>query len=226
MITEEEWDRIFDRLTPIFSIGIGALSITLAIMALRRSSPLGRRVYSEDGRYLVSVRYPGQWHDLREFVTPYDPEVQEIYSHIGPNAWQLLDFVCRNISYRRDIGEFWQFPSETLRGHGDCEDSSILLTSLIRAGGIPAYTALGGLQGLGHAWVVSEEGEILEATYTTARPVPDPEDYCPYVLFSDQVVIELWPGALGEVFELNRDEGLKLQLIAEVLEAEKLLWVG
>jgi len=127
--------------------------------------------------------------------------------------------VCRNIDYRRDIGEFFQFPSETLaRGQGDCDDSSILLTSLIRAGGIPAYTALGGLQGLGHAWVVSEEGEILEATYTTARPVPDPEDYCPYVLVSDLEVIELWPGALGEVFELGRDEELKLELMAEALE--------
>jgi len=220
LITKEEWDRAFELTLPVISTGISVLSVALAIIALTRFSPLGRRVYSEDGRYLVSVRYPGQWHDLREFVTPCDPEVQEIYSHIGPNAWQLLDFVCRNISYRRDIGEFFQFPSETLaRGQGDCDDSSILLTSLIRAGGIPAYTALGGLQGLGHAWVVSEEGEILEATYTTARTVPDPEDYCPYVLFSDQEVIELWPGALGEVFELERDEGLKLQLIAEVLAA-------
>ncbi|MBA7676460.1 hypothetical protein ES703_84701 [subsurface metagenome] len=220
MITKEEWDRIFDRLMPVFSIGTGALSITLAIMALRRSSPLGRRVYSEDGRYLVSVRYPGQWHDLREFVTPYDPEVQEIYSHIGPNAWQLLDFVCRNISYRRDIGEFFQFPSETLaRGQGDCDDSAILLTSLIRAGGAPnCYVALGSLAGYGHAWC-EYKGQVLETTFTSARPVPDPEDYCPYVLVSDQEVIELWPGALGEIFELGRDEATKLQLMADILAA-------
>lgn len=219
MITKEEWDRIFDRLMPVFSVGTGALSITLAIMALRRSSPLGRRVYSEDGRYLVSVRYPGQWHNLQDFIQPDNPDVVAVYSQFGPGPWALYDWVCRNIDYRRDIGEFWQTPSETLRGYGDCEDTSILLTSLIRAGGIPAYTALGGLQGLGHAWVVSEEGEILEATYTTARPVPDPEDYCPYVLFSDQEVIELWPGALGEVFELNRAEATKLQLMADILAA-------
>ncbi|GAJ17265.1 unnamed protein product, partial [marine sediment metagenome] len=37
MITEEEWDRLFDRLMPLFSVGIGGLSIALTIMALMRS---------------------------------------------------------------------------------------------------------------------------------------------------------------------------------------------
>ncbi|MBA7699974.1 hypothetical protein ES703_108680 [subsurface metagenome] len=54
----------------------------------------------------------------------------------------------------------------------------------------------------------------METTFTSARPVPDPQDYCPYVLFSDQEVIELWPGALDEVFSLRRDEATKLNLIA------------
>ena len=218
MITKEEGDRIFSNLTKVSSLTLGAFSIALAIMAIRGSSPLGQRVYSKDGRYLISVRY-GDWHDLREFVTPYDPKVQEIYSRVGPNAWQLLDFVCRNVSYRRDIGEFWQFPSETLRGHGDCEDSAVLLTSLIRASGAPnCYVALGSLGGYGHAWVLNNN-EILETTYTRARPIPDPQNYCPYCLFNESEVIELWPGALGELFELGRDEQLKLQLMAEVLAA-------
>ncbi|GAI72083.1 unnamed protein product, partial [marine sediment metagenome] len=60
---------------------------------------------------------------------------------------------------------------------------------------------------------------ILETTYTQARPVPDPQDYCPYVLFDNTRVLELWPGALGEVFELGRDEELKLELMAKTLEA-------
>ncbi|MBA7636239.1 hypothetical protein ES703_43855 [subsurface metagenome] len=59
----------------------------------------------------------------------------------------------------------------------------------------------------------------METTYTSARPVSDPQDYCPYVLFSNQEVIELWPGALGEIFELGRDEVTKLNLMARVLEA-------
>ncbi|MBA7675319.1 hypothetical protein ES703_83549 [subsurface metagenome] len=176
------------------------------------------RSYYQDGRYLVSVRR-GRWHDLREFVQPNNPDVVAIYSEIGPDYWALYDFVCRNIDYRRDVGEFWQIPSETLRGAGDCEDSAILLTSLIRAGGMPhCYVTLGRLGGYGHAWC-QLDGEILETTYTSARPVPDPQDYCPYCMFNESEVIELWPGALGEVFEIGRDEELKLELMAEVLEA-------
>ncbi|GAI16761.1 unnamed protein product [marine sediment metagenome] len=83
------------------------------------------------------------------------------------------------------------------------------------AGGINCYVALGNLGGYGHAWC-TRNGQILETTYMSARAVPNPEDYCTYVLFSDREVIELWPGALGEVFEIRRDEATKLSLMAEV----------
>jgi len=185
-----------------------------AIALLSRSSSY--RVYYQDGQFLVNVRH-GQWNDIRDFVQPDNPDVLAICSQYGPDYWSLYDFVCRNIDYRRDWGEFWQTPSETLRGFADCEDTSILLTSLIRAGGIyNCYVALGSFEGYGHAWC-ELDGQILETTYTRAMLVPDPEDYCPYVLFSDHEVIELWPGALGEVFQLGRNEGVKLNLIAEAL---------
>lgn len=182
------------------------------------------RVYCEDGHYLVAVRYPGQWHNLLDFVQPDNPDVLAVFSQIGSDPWGLYDFVCREIDYRRDIGEFWQTPSETLASRrGDCEDTSILLTSLIRAGGVPnCYVALGSLgnslENYGHAWC-QLDGQIMETTYTSARPVPDPEDYQAFVLFNDQQVIELWPGALGEVFSLRRDEVTKLALVARALEA-------
>lgn len=217
MRTKEEWDRTFSKLADVGGIAFGSLSVVLGIMALSGSSPLGQRIYYLDGQYLVSVRYLGQWHDLRDFVQPDNPDVIAIYSQYGPDPWGLYDFVCRNISYRRDIGEFWQTPSETLQGYGDCEDTSLLLCSLLRNFS-DAHVALGGFQGWGHAWVVNK-GEILEATYTNARRVPDPGDYCPYVYFDEQEVIELWPGALGEVFELGRNEKQKLELMAGVLEA-------
>ncbi len=210
----EELDRAFLRVLPVASVGIGTLSLAITIMALRRSSPLAQRVSYEDSQYLVSVRYPGQWHDIREFVQPSNPDVMAIYSQIGPDVWANFDFVCRKISYRRDIGEFWQIPSETLRGTGDCEDTSNLLTSLLRCGGINAYTVLGNYQGYGHAWS-EHRGQLMETTYTQARPVPDPEDYCAYLLFHDQEVIELWPGALEELFALRRDEATKLNLMAD-----------
>ncbi|GAJ12713.1 unnamed protein product, partial [marine sediment metagenome] len=68
----------------------------------------------------------------------------------------------------------------------------------------------------GHAWC-QLNGQILETTYTRARVVSDLEDYCPHCLFNEQEVIELWPGALGEVFELQRDEATKLNLMAEAV---------
>jgi hypothetical protein len=215
MITEEEWDRLFDRLMPLFSVGIGGLSIALTIMALTRSSPLGQRVYYQDGQYLVNVRY-GAWYDLRDFIQPSNPDVLAIFSQYGPDYWSLYDFVCQNIDYRRDIGEFWQTPSETLEGYGDCEDTSILLTSLIRAGGSPnCYVALGSLGGLGHAWCLYN-GQILETTYTYARQTA-PRDYRLMALFNNVEVLELYPNSLAEVFGLARDESAKLNLIAQAL---------
>jgi len=213
---EEEWDRAFELTVPMVSAGIGALSVVVGVLALRAIRPLGQRI-SYDGQCLVSVRYPGQWHLLTDFIQPNSPDILAVLSEVGPDPWSLYNWVCQNINYRRDIGEFWQFPSETLRGFGDCEDSSILLTSLLK-NFTSAYTVLGNFEGWGHAWVVNEGG-ILESTYTSARRVPDPEHYCPYVLFDDEVVVELWPGALGEIFELRRDEAAKLNLMAEVLEA-------
>ncbi|GAI17503.1 unnamed protein product, partial [marine sediment metagenome] len=91
-----------------------------------------------------------------------------------------------------------------------------LLTSLFRCGGINAFTVIGDYGGYGHAWV-DRGGQIYETTYTRAQPVPDPEHYIPHVLFDDREVIELWPGALGEVFELGRDEARKLNLMAAAL---------
>lgn len=177
------------------------------------------RVYHENGRYLVSVRYGG-WHDLREFIQPSNPDILAIFSQYGPDPWSLYDFVCRNINYRSDIGEFWYTPSETLRGVGDCEDTSILLTSLIRAGGTPnCYVALGRLGDLGHAWC-QHNGQVLETTYTFARPVLNPADYKTMAIFNDQEVVEFWPGALSEVFSLRRDEGTKLNLIAEAINGK------
>lgn len=133
-------------------------------------------------------------------------------------ALQLWDGVCRRINYRSDDGEFWYFPAETLaQAFGDCDDSANLLTSLLRAAGFNAYTVVGTYRNLGHAWT-ELDGEILESTYTSAHEVADPQDYRPYAMFNDQEVIEMWPGALGQLFSLGRrDERLKLNLMAGAL---------
>jgi len=187
-------------------------------------SQLRWRVLYEDGQYLVNVR-GGRLQDLRDFIQSSNPDVLAVYSQIGPEYWTLYDFVCRNISYRLDTGEFWQVPSETLRGYweggqgyGDCEDTSILLTSLLR-NFTNAHVAVGMYRGYGHAWC-QRAGQILETTYTSARVVPDPLNYSPYLYFNDQEVIELWPGALEEMFALRRDEVTKLDLLAVAAEVK------
>lgn len=215
-MTTEEWNKMFFELTPVVGGFISLLSLGIGITSLSTRRIQGQG-FQQDGKYLVNVRFPGQWYDLRDFVQPDNPDVMNVLSQVGPDPWALYDFVCKHVSYKLDWREFFQFPSETLRGRGDCEDSSILLTSLIRAGGVPdCFVALGSLEGYGHAWC-QLNGQILETTYSQAQPVPDPEDYYPYIIFHDQEVIEFWPGALEEVFNLERDEVTKLNLMAEVM---------
>ncbi|MBA7692236.1 hypothetical protein ES703_100799 [subsurface metagenome] len=174
-----------------------------------------QRVYYQDGQILVAVRYPGQWNYLQDFVQPDNPDVLAISSQY-PDYWALYDWVCSEIQYRADPHEFFQFPSETIaRRLGDCEDSALLTCSLLR-NFADAYVVLGNYRGYGHAWC-QLDGQLLETTYTRARLVPDPQDYCPYIIFNDQEVIEFWPGALDEVFDLGRDEAAKLNLIAQAL---------
>jgi len=130
-------------------------------------------------------------------------------------AFELWDWVCRQIDYRSDDGEFWFFPTESLaRGAGDCDDSANLLTSLLRSAGFNAYTVVGSYHGFGHAWT-ELDGKILETTYTYAHDVSDPQNYRPYAKFNDQEIIEMWPGAISRLFQLAHSECQKLALMTE-----------
>lgn len=236
MVTKEEWNAVYSNVMPILGVGISTLGAALAFLALLRyqaqAAGLGSRepvpvasalsvnipkVHYQDSQLLVEVRQPGEWHDIREFIDPYDPNVQRIYHQVGPDIWALLDWVCHRISYSFDDGEWWSFPGETIRKKkGDCDDSAALTCSLLR-NFTDCYEVVGTYQGLGHAWCQTDS-QILESTYTSAHPVRDPEKYRPFVMFNDQEIIELWPGALSQLFALGRrQEYLKLRLMDDAL---------
>jgi hypothetical protein len=123
-----------------------------------------------------------QAHDLpsndpSDYIRPYEPVVVKLAKKVGrqPFSKYLLDntriayyWVAWNIRYMYDHvrwGEedYWQLPSTTIMlGTGDCEDKAILLTSLLRALGIPrenVHMVFGRIEWLwggyvgGHAWL-------------------------------------------------------------------------
>lgn len=132
-------------------------------------------------------------------------------------AYSLWDWVCRNVNYRSDNGEYWETPDEVLAIRaGDCDGTALLLASLLRRHYSPdrVYAAVGSYRGYGHMWV-EFDGEILETTYNSARPVTDPYQYRAYTKFNDEEIIEMWPGAMSQLFQLAHNECQKLTLMAE-----------
>ncbi len=214
MITTKERGRIT---LAIGAAGLVAATVSLAAVSIWWRGQPGYRVRYLDGEYLVSVRFPWVQHEIREFIQPDNRWVVALCCQIGPDVEACLDWVCRNITYIEDPWEHWSFPAETIRrGAGDCEDSAFLTCSLLR-NFTNAHAVLGTVSGYGHSWCQAN-GKILETTYTSCGPVPNPGDYQPYVLFNEQEVIELWPGALRDMFEVERNEAEKLCLMAEVLD--------
>lgn len=102
-------------------------------------------------------------------------------------------------SRKYKASDYWSFPSETLRDMmGDCEDSSFLLTSMLRRidPGMAAYSTVGYFEDFGHVWTsVERQGEwlILDTTLTEvpqmipterSRPI-----YKPLFRFNDKDIV-------------------------------------
>jgi len=83
------------------SLGIALVSLAVTslgvIMWLRpRTTSLGSReptpvsglsvdipkVHYDDSQVLVSVRSPGEWHELREFIQPANPDILRIVGNL------------------------------------------------------------------------------------------------------------------------------------------------
>ena len=118
--------------------------------------------------------------------------------------------------------EFWQFPFETIDHRmGDCEDTSILLCSLLR-NRLPAdqvHVAVGKFLQYGHAWIsLLDSGDrcVLESTLDAAFPyqVLDAYPYRPLLYFNDEQAFEV-NGGIEELKEALQDDRVKLRLIRE-----------
>ena len=123
---------------------------------------------------------PEGFYRVNQFITPNDSSVynkaRELIRYYENKIEACFNFVSISIRYVSDkrqygYGEYWAFPSETLRYRvGDCEDTSFLLASLLLASGIPdenVRVVLGRYNYVGHAWVevLTNEGwYILEST--------------------------------------------------------------
>ena len=88
--------------------------------------------------------------DVRHFIWSVDIGLQKLLAEVPirgtPDeiASMIQRYVATNLSYKGDnfIGaeEYWLYPAETLKmGTGDCEDGAILIASLLRCAGIPAW---------------------------------------------------------------------------------------
>ncbi len=146
----------------------------------------------------VYRREPGVALDVRKFVQPGDPVVQQLAGAIAGASGTLdafvhscLNWVRSNISYiQQQSGDFWQFPSETLATRtGDCEDASILLCSMLRTrmSENDAFVTVGRFASYGHAWVQCRE-VVLEAVADGGSGIYlEVEPYIPYLRFNDKL---------------------------------------
>lgn len=165
--------------------------------------PLGERLYLTEfvtpGTYLVQKLVPSLQKPLRKDM---------IYG--------CFDWVCRNIRYRRDPGDVWYFPAEAIHiGHSDCEESSFILCSLLRACGLSAdeiFVALGTYGIAGHAWCTLLDSGKYWVLETTLSKAPDniPQQvypYRPFILFNDVHAIEFRSGFV--LTKMNQKEKVR-----------------
>jgi transglutaminase superfamily protein len=124
---------------------------------------------------------PGTHEEIRRAVRDLDLHDSRRRGSFDQRAHIIWRWVCREITYVGDLGsqgtrEFWQFPSETIAlRQGDCEDSAVLLASLLLAAGVSPFcvrVVIGSIKIAGdlipHVWTIykDEKGiwRILETT--------------------------------------------------------------
>ena len=108
--------------------------------------PKNQVTYKARGRYSMDVRnlIPNRSYILDPVVAG-NANKNANGDNYDEMAISLLNFVVSHLTYESDDAvynqpEFWQHPEVTLAMRkGDCEDGALLLGSLMRVAGIPAY---------------------------------------------------------------------------------------
>lgn len=96
----------------------------------------------------------------------------------------ILDYV-QKLELINDRKDFWQYPEETIKKGGDCEDKTFLLMSILIKKGISDVRGVKGRYfGNGHMWVEYKE-YILDPVKTKAKLIPINKSigYVPYFKF-------------------------------------------
>lgn len=91
--------------------------------------------------------------DVREWVTPNEPEINRLAAELGSPA-AIYDYM-QQVTYIP--GYYLQKPLQVLHAEsGDCDEQAVLLCSLLRAIGEEAFVRIAAVPGalLLHAWVV------------------------------------------------------------------------
>lgn len=158
---------------------------------------------------LANVRWDSKFHSIRDLVQPWDPDVIEVAAVLSKapdfaeacHAW-----VHAFTEYQEEVGDYWRTPHESMEQLKiDCDDSAILLCSLLRNYIPPdrVFCAVGswykGGRGGGHMWVEIAEPDgttrILESTASSTKELSG--RYETSALFNDE-------------YAFSTDYGLKL----------------
>lgn len=171
----------------------GAISIVAGDSKIKRYDDL-----------LADVRHDHEYHSIRSLVQVDDQEVRDI-ARVLVQASDFIsaaqEFVNSFTTYGSEVGDFWRTPSETLEKSQeevepgvDCDDSAILLCSILRNYIPPdeVYCAFGlwamGERTDGHMWVVTKgeggEDRILESTAPPGKVTRG--KYVIYGMFNDK----------------------------------------
>ena len=83
----EDWNNVYVIVMPLLGIAISAVGVAISVLRLRQGEAAGvgslelptgiavdiPRVHYQDSQILLSVRNPGEWQEIREFIRPDDP---------------------------------------------------------------------------------------------------------------------------------------------------------